>query len=98
MRFGAVTMSMRSPRVPDGIAVDAVLTDMPQKFSGNATVLKVDNAWLSGDGKAPDYARIDSGNEDDICRIILTSGSTGDAKGIAFSHKMLAARIANYAS
>jgi acyl-CoA synthetase (AMP-forming)/AMP-acid ligase II len=97
MRFGAVTMSMRSPRVPDGIVVDAILTDMPQQFSGNATALKVDYAWLSGDSKAPDYARIASGNEDDICRIILTSGSTGDAKGIAFSHKMLTDRVASYA-
>jgi acyl-CoA synthetase (AMP-forming)/AMP-acid ligase II len=57
----------------------------------------VDYAWLSGDGTAPDYGRIYPGNEDDICRIILTSGSTGDAKGIGFSHKMLADRVAHYA-
>jgi acyl-CoA synthetase (AMP-forming)/AMP-acid ligase II len=97
MRFGAITMSLRSPRVPDGIVTDAILTDMPQQFSGNTSVLKVDYAWLAGDGKAPDYARIDPGNADDICRIILTSGSTGDAKGIAFSHKMLADRVATHA-
>src|SRR5262245_19388606 len=40
MRFGAITMSLRSPRVPDGIAVDAILTDMPRKGSGNPTAVK----------------------------------------------------------
>jgi len=97
MRSGAVTMSLRSPRLPDGIVADAIFTDMPQQFSDNTTVVKVDYEWLAGDGQAPDYARIDPGNEDDICRIILTSGSTGDAKGIAFSHKMLADRVATHA-
>jgi acyl-coenzyme A synthetase/AMP-(fatty) acid ligase len=33
---------------------------------------------------------------DHICRIILTSGSTGDPKAIAFSHEMLADRIARH--
>jgi len=97
MRFGVITLSLRSPRVPDGIVPDAILTTMPREFSGNTTVIAIDQEWLSGDGTAPDYAKIYPGNEDDICRIILTSGSTGDSKGIAFTHKMLADRVAHYA-
>jgi acyl-CoA synthetase (AMP-forming)/AMP-acid ligase II len=96
MRFGVVTVSLRSARVPAGINADVILTDAPQRFTETATILNVDHGWLAGDGTPPDYDRIYSGNEDDTCRIILTSGSTGEAKGIAFSHKMLAARIAHY--
>jgi acyl-coenzyme A synthetase/AMP-(fatty) acid ligase len=33
---------------------------------------------------------------DDICRIMLTSGTTGDAKGVAFSHRMLIDRLQHY--
>ncbi len=97
MRFGVITVSLRSNRVPDGIKADVILTDVPQQFSGNTTVIAVDYAWIEGNGKAPDYERIHTGSEDDICRILLTSGSTGDSKGLAFTHKLLANRIANYA-
>ncbi len=96
MRIGAATVSLRSTRVPAGIAADVILTDVPQRFTEPATILGVDHSWLNGDGTPPDYERIYPGNENDICRIILTSGSTGEAKGIAFSHKMLANRIAHY--
>jgi acyl-CoA synthetase (AMP-forming)/AMP-acid ligase II len=96
MRIGAATMSLRSARVPPGIDVDVILTDVPQRFTEPATILGVDHSWLTGDGTPPDYTRIYPSNENDICRIILTTGSTGDAKGIAFSHKMLANRIAHY--
>jgi fatty-acyl-CoA synthase/O-succinylbenzoic acid--CoA ligase len=95
MRFGAVTVSLRSPRVPAGINADVILTDAPQLFSDPATILNVDHGWLAGSGAPPDYENIYPGREDDICRIILTSGSTGEAKGMAFSHKTLAARIAH---
>jgi acyl-CoA synthetase (AMP-forming)/AMP-acid ligase II len=96
MRLGAATVSLRSAKVPAGIKADVILTDDPQRFTDHVTIMGVDHAWLAGDGTPPDYARIYPGNEDDICRIILTSGSTGEAKGIAFSHKTLAARIAHY--
>jgi acyl-CoA synthetase (AMP-forming)/AMP-acid ligase II len=95
MRLGAVTVSLRAAKVPPGIKVDVILTDDPQRFTDDVTILGVDHAWLAGDGTPPDYARLYPGNEDDICRIILTSGSTGEAKGIAFSHKTLIARIAH---
>src|SRR5262245_2856244 len=97
MRLGVITVSLRAPRPPDGIVADAIVTDMPRQFADNTSVIAVDYDWLGGAGTAPDYAKIYPGKEDDICRIILTSGSTGDAKGIAFTHKMLADRIANYA-
>src|SRR5262245_48680637 len=57
MRFGAITVSLRTPRIPDGIVPDAILTTMPREFSGNTTVIAIDHEWLSGDGTAPDYAK-----------------------------------------
>jgi acyl-CoA synthetase (AMP-forming)/AMP-acid ligase II len=94
MHAGITTLSLRGPRVPQGINADVVLTDLPGRFAGEATVLTVDRSWLEGDGAKAPIAQ--QGENDDICRIILTSGSTGVAKGIAFSHSELAARIAHY--
>jgi acyl-CoA synthetase (AMP-forming)/AMP-acid ligase II len=96
MRMGAVVVSLLSPRVPEAIRPDVILTDIPQSFSDSATILGVDPSWVTGDGTPPDYDRIYPGNEDDPCRIVLTTGSTGDAKCIEYSHKMLAARAAYY--
>ena len=72
MRLAAVTVSLRSAKVPPSIKVDVILTDDPQRFTDDVTILGVDDAWLAGDGTPPDYARIYPGNQDD-CRII-TSG------------------------
>jgi acyl-CoA synthetase (AMP-forming)/AMP-acid ligase II len=94
MQAGATTLSLREPQVPNGITADVVLTDLPAPFAGEATVLTVDRSWLEGDGvKAPVAPQ---GKDNDLCRIILTSGSTGVPKGMAFSHSNLAARIAHY--
>jgi acyl-CoA synthetase (AMP-forming)/AMP-acid ligase II len=94
MHAGATTLSLRGPRPIAGITPDVTLTDAPGVFSGAAGVITVDPSWLEGDGAAAPVAPC--GDGDDTCRIILTSGSTGVPKGLAFSHRMLAARIAHY--
>jgi acyl-CoA synthetase (AMP-forming)/AMP-acid ligase II len=94
MHAGATTLSLRSPRPIAGINPDVIITDLPGRFPGGTTVLTVDKSWLAGDGAAAPVAA--HSNENDICRIILTSGSTGVAKGLAFSHRALASRIAHY--
>jgi acyl-CoA synthetase (AMP-forming)/AMP-acid ligase II len=96
MQMGAVTLSLREPKPVAGIKADVVVTDAPSKISGDATVLSVDQSWLAGDGAATEHGPFHK-KADDICRIALTSGSTGVAKGVAFSHRVLAERIANYA-
>jgi long-chain acyl-CoA synthetase len=96
MRIGVATMSMAEPSLPEGIAVDAVLTDAPQLFAGAGNVLAVNAAWLQGDGTPLDYERIYRCKDDDTCCINLTSGSTGRRKGIALTHRMLAGRVAYY--
>jgi acyl-CoA synthetase (AMP-forming)/AMP-acid ligase II len=93
MHAGMATLSLRQPKVPAGISADVVLTDVPGHFT-DATVLAVDRSWVEGDGAKVPLAF--QGKDDDLCRIILTSGSTGVPKGLAFSHNDLAARIAHY--
>lgn len=94
MHAGMTTLSLRGPRVPAGIAADVVLTDLPGRFSGDATILTIDRSWLEGDGVKLPVAP--QGKNDELCRIILTSGSTGLAKGVAFSHRITTARNAHY--
>jgi acyl-CoA synthetase (AMP-forming)/AMP-acid ligase II len=93
--IGAVTLSLRAPRLVPGIKPDLVLTDVPGQISGDATVLGIDRSWLAGEGSAAERAPLRGGG-DDTCRIILTSGSTGVSKGIALSHRVMAERTASY--
>jgi acyl-coenzyme A synthetase/AMP-(fatty) acid ligase len=95
MHVGAVTVSLRGPQPVAGIVPDVILTDVPGRISDGATVLNVDQSWLEGDGASTERVP-PRGNDDDTCRIILTSGSTGVSKGIAFSHKMIAGRMFTY--
>ena len=94
MHVGATSLSLRGTKPIAGIRPDVILTDAPGNFAGATTVLKVDQSWLQGGGAAAPVAS--HGRDNDVCRIILTSGSTGIPKGLAFSHRMLAARIAHY--
>jgi len=94
MYIGAATLSLRGPKPISGITPDVILTNTPGEIAGGATVLGVDTSWLENEAAAETIPPHD--NADNVCRIILTSGSTGVSKGIAFSHKELAARIAHY--
>jgi acyl-CoA synthetase (AMP-forming)/AMP-acid ligase II len=96
MHVGVTTLSLRGPKPVAGITPDVILTDAPGKISGGVTVLGVEQSWLEDDGAAATGVNAPHNNEDDVCRIILTSGSTGIPKGIAFSHRALAARIEYY--
>ena len=96
MYAGATTLSLRGPKPVAGISPDVILTDVPGEISGGVTVLGVDQSWLENGEAAAMSANALHTNADDVCRIILTSGSTGVSKGVAFSHNALAARIAHY--
>ena len=79
MHAGATTLSLRGAKPVAGISPDVILTDIPGNFPGAANVLAVDQSWLEGDGAAA--AVVPRGSDNDICRIILTSGSTGVVEG-----------------
>lgn len=91
---GATTLSLRGPAPIAGITPDFVLTDSTARLADGITVLNIDQSWFEGAGATEPVPSSGSGN--DICRIVLTSGSTGVAKGVAFSHRMIGTRIAHY--
>jgi long-chain acyl-CoA synthetase len=91
---GATTVSLRDSRPISGLMPDVVLTDVPGNFAGSGTILATDEVWLEGEGAAA--AVPPQGGGDEVCRIILTSGSTGIPKGVALSHRALAARAVHY--
>jgi acyl-coenzyme A synthetase/AMP-(fatty) acid ligase len=95
MHIGAATMSLRGPKAPAGIKVDCILTDVPGQVTGDVTVIAVDQSWLTEHAAAGERPSA-RGTGEDICRIILTSGSTGVSKGVALSHQTIADRTMSY--
>src|SRR6185437_3377524 len=97
MHIGVATVSV-SATLPPGLHVDLIITDAPQLFGNgkNKKVVPFDLTWMSGKGVPIDDARVYSGNGEDICRIAPTSGSTGEAKAVGFSHNNQRARLARY--
>jgi acyl-CoA synthetase (AMP-forming)/AMP-acid ligase II len=95
MHVGAATISVDAA-VPPGLRVDVILTDTPQSHGkGNPKVVAVDLTWMSGKG-VPVEERVYRASGSDICRIALTSGSTGEAKAVGFTHNNQLARLARY--
>ena len=95
--IGVATLSVREPAFPSGLRVDAIVTDDRQiKPSGSIKVIHADMEWTQGDGQPIDRRYLCRGSGDVLCRISLTSGSTGEAKAIGFTHRMQADRLARY--
>lgn len=92
-RMGIVTASFSGPTSPKDIRFDAVLTDRGQSFPDVKTVA-VDPSWIVGDGRPVTLNYVARGS--DVCRILLTSGTTGESKGIAVTHEMVLGRILRY--
>jgi acyl-CoA synthetase (AMP-forming)/AMP-acid ligase II len=89
--LGAETVSIREDNLPTELGIDAVIVDTPRVFKGARRVILADMNWLAGGGRPLRDQAPPSGG---ACRIILTSGTTGHPKGVAFSHDMLIERIA----
>jgi len=92
---GVITISGRNPDLPKEIKIDAILSDPGRTFAGGYRIIAVDSSWMQGDG-APLGDNHPRSQGDDICRIIFTSGTTGDAKGVAYSHRMVTERAARF--
>jgi len=90
--LGIVTLTGRSVQLPKDFTVDAVISDGLQRFASGHRVINADASWLAGDGMP--VAPPPIGTPDAPCRIVLTSGTTGDAKGILLTHRMVQQRLA----
>jgi acyl-coenzyme A synthetase/AMP-(fatty) acid ligase len=95
-RMGVITGSGVNPALPKGIGLTAVITDLNFPYQAPRVIL-ADSTWLLGDGKpAPSSHDMSQAKNGDICRIILTSGTTGTPKAVALTNGMLAKRIARH--
>ncbi len=96
--IGIATLSVREPAFPAGLRIDAFITDEPPNPGklGSVKIVHADLAWTEGEGRPIDARHLYRGHGDAVCRISTTSGSTGEAKAVAFSHHMQSARLARY--
>ncbi len=94
-QIGIITMSV-GMLPPVGLKIDAVIGATKQPFGPAAQHLPLDDSWIAGDG-APVETTADAQAEgDEICRIVLTSGTTGDPKAVALTHRQVMARNARF--
>jgi len=95
MQIGAATVSVIAPLPPD-LRVDVLLTDTAGAHASgrNTKVVAVDLSWLSGKGVPLNDRHVYKGAGDDVCRITLTLGATGDPKAVGFTHRNQLARLA----
>jgi len=97
INIGVITVST-SGSLPPRLRIDAIITDAPGSAAAanGARIMPADVSWMAGNGRPPDASHIHRGSGDDIYRICLTSGSTGEAKALALSHSLELARLARY--
>jgi acyl-CoA synthetase (AMP-forming)/AMP-acid ligase II len=93
MRLGMITVSLREGDVSLPFKTDAVISDAISPFLNMGRAVLADLSWIEGDGRPLEPHLLPQTHEDDLCRIILTSGTIHEPKGVALSHKLLASRI-----
>jgi acyl-CoA synthetase (AMP-forming)/AMP-acid ligase II len=91
-RLGIVTLSGKGRDFSGLFDVNAVIADKPFQ-SRAARMILADAEWTLGDDTPLAKEHIHQGSPDEVCRIILTSGTTGDDKAVEVTNRMMAARI-----
>ena len=86
-RLGIVTVSARTPRLPKELGAHAVIASKSESFENVGKVIIADPNWMFAEGAPLAREQIANSEEDDVCRIMLTSGTTGEAKAIRFTHR-----------
>jgi acyl-CoA synthetase (AMP-forming)/AMP-acid ligase II len=91
-RLGMASVSARRiARQP--LPVDGVITDKTLPAGVVDRLILANMSWTEGDGIPVDAPLV---RPDDLCRVILTSGTTGEPKGVPISHRLLADRISRH--
>ena len=90
---GVVTVSVGTRPPPPELKIDTVIGNVKHPFLANAKHIVLNQGWLAGEGGfVPDEHR----KEDDLCRIVVTSGTTGTSKAVALTHKLTIAANARF--
>jgi acyl-CoA synthetase (AMP-forming)/AMP-acid ligase II len=91
MHIGIVTLSGRNPELPPELKIDALIADSDFPYRA-PKIIRADASWIGSDKGPLEDKYVPPTDPDDICRIIVTSGTTGDPKAVAVSHRMMADR------
>jgi acyl-CoA synthetase (AMP-forming)/AMP-acid ligase II len=95
-QVGIIPVSVAMQKPPTGLKIDAVLSTTNYPFAPRAPHLALDFSWIMGDGRPVENPRDPFSESDEICRIILTTGTTGEPKAVALTHKLGLARNARF--
>lgn len=93
---GIITVSVAGQKPPAGLKVDAVISNRPYPFAPEARHLILDFSWMTTSGGPIETSPSGSRASGETCRIVLTSGTTGDPKAVALTHNMVTARNARF--
>jgi acyl-CoA synthetase (AMP-forming)/AMP-acid ligase II len=93
---GIVPVSVVMQRVPAGLKIDAIIGNTDYPHAREVRHLPFDFSWIVGDGAAVEVSPSGQAASEEICRIILTSGTTGSPKAVALTHGLAMARNARF--
>jgi acyl-coenzyme A synthetase/AMP-(fatty) acid ligase len=94
-QIGIVTISAGMVP-PAGLRIDAAIGGANPAHPPTAQHLPLDDSWITGDGAQVEAVAIARSEGDDICRIVLTSGTTGEPKAVALTHRQVITRNARF--
>jgi acyl-coenzyme A synthetase/AMP-(fatty) acid ligase len=98
IRLGMITVSLSERAIAVPFKVDAVLAGPKRPPASMGRVISADMSWTEGDGRPPDPQVLPQTHEDDLCRLILTAGTSGKPTAVPLSHKLLARRMTRHAT
>jgi acyl-coenzyme A synthetase/AMP-(fatty) acid ligase len=89
-RMGVVTVSCGEEPLSEEIGATALIIDSSEPVTGAKRIIRGNPDWVRGSASTAVDARPAIGDE--VCRIFLTSGTSGVPKAVALSHQMLMGR------
>jgi fatty-acyl-CoA synthase len=95
-QVGIITVSVAMQKPPAGLTIDAVISNSNYPFAPQALHFPLDHSWIMGAAAPAEISPAGGAASDEVCRIILTSGTTGDPKAVALTHRQVMARNARF--
>jgi acyl-CoA synthetase (AMP-forming)/AMP-acid ligase II len=95
-RLGFATLSVPDSVPPLPFKIDALITDARPPASTVDRAAVADPSWMEGDGEAIEPGYVTPAGANDICRLILASGSAGTPNAVAISQRVLSERIGRH--
>lgn len=93
---GIIPVSVAGYPPPPGLKIDAVISTGRYPFAPEAQHLTFDQSWMQLSHSQVEISPRGAAASDEVCRIVLTSGTTGNSKAVALTHGATLARTARF--